>query len=66
MSKLIIALIIVAVILAGGSIRLLRNSRQPMGSPEALERANNAILNWRSRNGASANATVVRCRLRHG
>jgi hypothetical protein len=39
MSKLVIALILVAVILAGGLFRLLRNSRQPMGTPEALERA---------------------------
>ncbi len=39
MTKLVIALILVAVILAGGLMKLLRNSRQPMGSPEALERA---------------------------
>jgi hypothetical protein len=39
MTKLIIALVIVAVILIGGLMKLLRNSRQPMGSPEALERA---------------------------
>ena len=39
MSKLVIALILVAVILAGGLARLLRNSRQPMGTPEQLERA---------------------------
>ena len=39
MSKLVIGLIIVAVILIGGLLQLLRNSKQPMGSPEALERA---------------------------
>ena len=39
MTKLVIALIFVAVILVGGLLQLLRNSRQPMGSPEALERA---------------------------
>lgn len=37
--KLAIALILVALILIGALTRLLRNSRQPMGSPEALERA---------------------------
>jgi hypothetical protein len=39
MSKLVIALLLVAVILIGGLVRLLRNSRQPMGTPEQLERA---------------------------
>lgn len=39
MSKLVIALILVAVILVGGLIQLLRNVRQPMGTPEQLERA---------------------------
>ncbi len=39
MSKLVIALVLVAVILVGGLMKLLRNSSQPMGSPEALERA---------------------------
>jgi hypothetical protein len=39
MSKLVIALILVAMILIGGLMRLLRNSRQPMGTPEQLERA---------------------------
>ena len=39
MSKIVIGLIIVAVILVGGLMQLLRNSSQPMGSPEALERA---------------------------
>ena len=38
-SKLVIALILVAVVLIGGLVRLLRNSRQPMGTPEQLERA---------------------------
>ncbi len=39
MTKLVIALIFVAVLLIGGLLQLLRNSRQPMGSPEVLERA---------------------------
>jgi len=39
MTKLVIALIFVAVILVGGLMRLLQNSRQPMGTPEQLERA---------------------------
>jgi hypothetical protein len=39
MSKFVISMIIVAAILAGGLMSLLRNWRQPMGSPEALERA---------------------------
>jgi hypothetical protein len=39
MTKLVVALVLVAVILAGGLMKLLRNSNQPMGSPEALERA---------------------------
>ena len=39
MSKLVIALGLVALILVGGLMRLLRNSRQPMGTPEQLERA---------------------------
>ena len=39
MTKLVIALVLVAVILAGGLAKLLRNSRQPMGTPEQLERA---------------------------
>jgi hypothetical protein len=39
MSKLFIALIIVGFVLAGGLLALLRNRRQPMGTPEQLERA---------------------------
>lgn len=39
MGKFAIAISIVAVILTGGLMTLLRNWRQPMGSPEALERA---------------------------
>ena len=39
MSKLVFALVLVAVVLIGGLMRLLRNSRQPMGTPEQLERA---------------------------
>ncbi len=39
MTKFVIALIIVGVILLGGLMALLKNRRQPMGSPEVLERA---------------------------
>ena len=39
MTKLVIALGLVALILIGGLMKLLRNSRQPMGTPEQLERA---------------------------
>lgn len=39
MSKFVIALIIVAAILVGGLVGLLRGRREPMGSPEVLERA---------------------------
>ena len=39
MTKLVIALLLVALILIGGLMKLLRNNRQPMGSPEVLERA---------------------------
>jgi hypothetical protein len=39
MTKLVIALVIVAVVLVGGLMKLLRNSSQPMGSPEQLARA---------------------------
>jgi hypothetical protein len=39
MIKLVIAILLVALLLVGGLLQLLRNSRQPMGSPEALERA---------------------------
>jgi uncharacterized membrane protein YvbJ len=39
MTKLVIAIVIVAVILIGGLMQLLKNRNQPMGSPEALERA---------------------------
>ncbi len=39
MTKLVIALLFVVVLLVGGLLQLLRNSSQPMGSPEALERA---------------------------
>jgi hypothetical protein len=39
MTKLVIAIVIVAALLVGGLIQLLRNSRQPMGTPEQLERA---------------------------
>jgi hypothetical protein len=39
MTKLVIALIFVAVLLVGLLLQLLRNRNQPMGSPEVLERA---------------------------
>ncbi|HUQ08725.1 MAG TPA: hypothetical protein VM146_00320 [Steroidobacteraceae bacterium] len=39
MTKFVIALIIVATVLVGGLMRLLSNWRQPMASPEVLERA---------------------------
>lgn len=39
MSKFVIAMILVAVVLVGGLVALLRGRREPMGSPEVLERA---------------------------
>ncbi len=39
MTKFVIALVIVATVLIGGLMKLLSNWRQPMGSPEVLERA---------------------------
>jgi hypothetical protein len=39
MTKFWIVLIVVAALLASGLFSLLRNRRQPMGSPEVLERA---------------------------
>ena len=39
MTKLVIAMIIVGALLVGGLLQLLRNARQPMGTPEQLERA---------------------------
>jgi hypothetical protein len=39
MTKLLVALILVAVILVGGLMKLFRNRNQPMGSPEVLARA---------------------------
>jgi hypothetical protein len=39
MTKLVIFLVVVAALLIGGLMQLLRNSRQPMGTPEQLERA---------------------------
>jgi hypothetical protein len=38
-TKFVIALIIAAALLIGGLLALLRNRRDPMGSPEVLERA---------------------------
>lgn len=56
MSKFVIAMVIVTVILAGGLMGLLRNYRQPMGSPEALERARqrNREIEERERREADA------------
>ena len=39
MDKLWIAIGFVVVLLVGGLMQLLRNSSQPMGTPEQLERA---------------------------
>jgi len=39
MTKLVIFIVIVAALLIGGLMQLLRNSSQPMGTPEQLERA---------------------------
>jgi hypothetical protein len=39
MTRFVSAMIIVAAILVGGLLGLLRGRRQPMGSPEVLERA---------------------------
>jgi hypothetical protein len=39
MTKFWIVLIVVAALLASGLFSLLRNRRQPMGSPEVLEHA---------------------------
>ena len=39
MTRFVIAFLLVALILLGGLMTLLRSWRQPMGSPEALERA---------------------------
>jgi hypothetical protein len=39
MTRFVIAMIVVAAILVGGLLGLLRGRRQPMGSPEVLERA---------------------------
>ncbi|HTU66706.1 MAG TPA: hypothetical protein VMF52_12195 [Steroidobacteraceae bacterium] len=39
MIKFVIAFAIVALILVGGLMKLLKDRQQPMGSPEVLERA---------------------------
>jgi len=39
MTKFVIALIVVAALLVSGLVGLLRGRRDPMGSPEVLERA---------------------------
>lgn len=39
MTKLVIALILVAVVLIAGLAQLLKTRGQPMGTPEQLERA---------------------------
>ncbi len=38
MTKFVIAIILVAAVLVGGLVSLLRNRRTPMGSPEVLAR----------------------------
>jgi len=38
MTKFAIAMLLVAVVLIGGLVSLLRNRRTPMASPEVLER----------------------------
>lgn len=38
MTKFVIALVVVATIIVGGLMRLLRSRGQSMGSPEVLER----------------------------
>jgi hypothetical protein len=38
MSRFVIALILVAAILIGGLVGVLRSRRDPMGSPEVLDR----------------------------
>jgi hypothetical protein len=40
MTKFIIMLILVAAVIGGALVGLLRGRREPMGSPEVLERAN--------------------------
>lgn len=49
MSRFVIAMIIVTALLVGGLMTLLRNYRQPMGSPEALERARRRNLELEER-----------------
>ena len=39
MTKFVIAMILVAALLIGGLVGLLRGRRDPMGSPDVLERA---------------------------
>ena len=39
MIKLVLSLILVGALLTGGLVALLRGRRDPMGSPEVLERA---------------------------
>jgi hypothetical protein len=39
MTKFVIALIVVAALLVSGLVGLLRGRRDPLGSPEVLERA---------------------------
>jgi hypothetical protein len=59
MIKFVVAIVIVAVVLVGGLMTLLRNWRQPMGSPEVLERAkqrNREIEAQESRDNDSAHS----------
>jgi hypothetical protein len=39
MTRFVLALILVVALIAGGLLALLRSRRDPMGSPEVLERA---------------------------
>lgn len=39
MIKIILGIVVVAALLIGGLMALLRNSSQPMGTPEQLDRA---------------------------
>jgi hypothetical protein len=54
--KFVIALLLVTLILVGGLMGLLRSRRQPMGTPEALERARqrNREIEERERREADA------------
>jgi hypothetical protein len=46
MKMLVLSLVIVFAILVGGLLALLRRRREPMGSPEVLERAKQRNREW--------------------